>query len=393
MKKIIFVDDEIKIIDGLKRMLHPMRKEWDMEFVDSGQKALDLFEKNHYDIIVSDMRMPETDGLTLLTKIAAKYPDTVRIILSGFADKNIIMNSVGVAHQYLAKPTQPDIIKNTVERILRVREILSDERLKKNVGQIRNVPSLPLLYHKITQHLLSQNPSIKTVADIIAQDLGMSAKILQMVNSSFFGVSQHVKDITQAMTILGIETVKTLVLSLGLFSQMETDKVASLRLNRLWNHSINVANLAKKIAQFENASQLIIDNAYISGMLHDIGRLVMGNEFTVTYKEVIQNAETGVMDMLSAERKFFHTSHCEVGAYLMGLWGFENSIIEAVLFHHDYLHIPPEEFSPACFVFAANQIEIETNPAASIGKPIITGNDFKKIKILKNYDKWKKNFS
>ena len=113
-KRILFVDDEPMILQGLQRMLRPLRDEWDMVFVDGGEKALAAMAESTFDVVVTDMRMPVMNGAQLLTEIRKRHPSTVRLILSGHADKDLVSQCLGVAHQYISKPCDPEQLKTTI---------------------------------------------------------------------------------------------------------------------------------------------------------------------------------------------------------------------------------------------------------------------------------------
>ncbi|MBC8317540.1 MAG: response regulator [Desulfobulbaceae bacterium] len=115
-KRILFVDDEPNILVGLRRMLRSLRKEIDMEFAESGKEALQVMSKASFDVVVSDMRMPGMDGAELLTEVRRLYPDTIRIILSGYAAAEAIMRTETIVHQFLHKPCEPQNIKDTLLR-------------------------------------------------------------------------------------------------------------------------------------------------------------------------------------------------------------------------------------------------------------------------------------
>ena len=145
MINILFVDDEPNILEGLQRMLRPMRREWQMSFAKSGAEALETLGANEIDVIVSDMRMPGMDGARLLHEVREKHPHVVRLILSGYSEKEMIMKSVGAAHQYLAKPCDADVLKTTVQRACALRDFLENESLRRLVSQLHSIPSLPSL--------------------------------------------------------------------------------------------------------------------------------------------------------------------------------------------------------------------------------------------------------
>ena len=216
--KIIFVDDELNVLSGLRRMLRPMRGQWDMTFAGSGREALKVLTEKDCDIIVTDMRMPDMDGAQLLYKVKELYPQMVRIALSGYTSNETILRSVGPVHQFLSKPCNAQVLKTTIIRVRSCLDLLTNEKLQGLISQLETLPCMSSLYNILIEELQSDDASIDKIGKIISQDLGMSAKILQLVNSAFFGVRQHVTGISQAVSFLGLNTVKTLVLQRDLFS-------------------------------------------------------------------------------------------------------------------------------------------------------------------------------
>ena len=223
-RKILFVDDEPKVLISIRRMLHSLRKEWDMQFAESGPEALSILAQDPFDVIVTDMRMPGMDGAQLLTEVKQNYPQMVRIVLSGHADKEMIYKSVRPAHQYLSKPCDADLLKLTVSRACTLREMLTQDSLKKVVSEMDSLPSLPSLYAEIMEELRKEDASIQKIGEIISRDLGMTAKILQLVNSAFFGIPRHIENSAQAVNLLGMNIVKALVLTMEVFSEFEQNK-------------------------------------------------------------------------------------------------------------------------------------------------------------------------
>ncbi|MGO9689473.1 MAG: response regulator, partial [Syntrophobacteraceae bacterium] len=184
MKSILFVDDEPMVLDGLRRMLRGMRNEWEMEFVTNGHDALKILDTKRFNVIVTDMRMPGMDGCQLLNHVKELHPQLVRIVLSGHSDKDMILKSIGPAHQFLSKPCDAETIKTTVARVCSMREIMEDETLIKVVSAVESLPSLPEFYSEVVDEVNSAEGSLDRVGEIISRDSGMSAKILQLVNSA-----------------------------------------------------------------------------------------------------------------------------------------------------------------------------------------------------------------
>lgn len=332
-KRILFVDDEINILKSLKRMLRPMRDQWAMEFALGPHNALHVLKKEMFDVIVTDMRMPNMDGAKLLDIVKKKYPGTVRIILSGHSDQESVMKSVKTAHQYLPKPCKKEVLINTVSRSLALKEVLNQAHLLELVGCIESMPSLPVLYGQLVEELRSPSASSSSVGNIISEDMGMTAKVLQLVNSSFFGMPRHVSSATEAVTMLGIDIMKALVLGIEVFS-MINEKSLVESVAKIHNHCVKTGAIAREIATLEKMGKHDIDNAVIASMLHDIGKLILIEHFPDKYNEVISLVIDKHLAAHEAENEIFCVSHALVGAHLLGLWGFPDAVVEAVAFHH-----------------------------------------------------------
>lgn len=333
-KRILFVDDEPMVLRGLQRTLRKMRESWDMAFASSAQEALAILDNNPMDVIISDMKMPEMDGTELLAQVKQRHPHVVRLILSGHVEQETTIKSVRFAHQCLSKPCDVEVLKQTLAKLFALRDILSDESIKKIVSQIESLPSLPAIYTQIMAEMQSDDPSIKNVGAIISRDISMTAKILQVVNSVFFGLPQKISNPQQAVMLLGLETIKSLVLSVKIFSEFSQKKNSWFNLDAIFNHSISVSAHAKSIVKSEKMDQEVINYSLMAGLLHDLGKLILATNFKDTYRQLLTESQNSTHELWELEHETFGTSHAEIGAYLMGLWNLENPIIEAIAFHH-----------------------------------------------------------
>ena len=333
-RRIIFVDDEPMVLKGLQRTLRKMRGEWEMTFTSSSKEALDILGSGSFDVIVSDLRMPEMDGMQLLAEVKSKHPQVVRIILSGQVEQESTFKSVQVAHQSLSKPCDADILKHTLNKLFGLRNLLEDEAIKRIVSQTETLPSLPEVYTEVISELQSSDPSVKKVGEIISADLAMTAKILQVVNSAFFGLVRKINNPKEAVMLLGTETIKALVLSVKIFSQFNQKKFAWFNFDELFNHSMSVSMFAQTISRQEHLDQTLVNHSLMAGMFHDLGKLILVTNFQEPYQKVLTEAGKTRQNLWDLEIERFGTSHAEIGAYLMGLWGLEYPVIEAIAFHH-----------------------------------------------------------
>lgn len=355
--RILFVDDEQNIMDGIQLLLRPLRNQWDMSFATSGTEALKLMETGPFDVVVSDMRMPGMDGAQLLAEVSRRSPETVRMILSGYSDQASVMRTVKLAHQYLSKPCPAEELKSAINKALRLREIIRSGPLKQFISRIESLPPLPHLYQQLMGELQNDNSSLQRIGDIISQDVAMTSSILRMVNSAFFGLPTHVSSLHHAVKLLGVETIRVLVLSIGLFSYAGTFSFANFSLERLWAHSTRVSCFCRTIAEVERQNAVVRDDCFIAGMLHDLGKLVLATTMPEDYREVLARVQGGGLRLHVAEREAFGVSHAEVGAYLLSLWGFKDSITEAVCWHHEPQRIISAGFSPLLVVAVANHFD------------------------------------
>ena len=134
--------------------------------------------------------------------------------------------------------------------------------------------------------------------------------------------------------LLGTETIKALVLSVKIFSEFNQKKFAWFNFDELFNHSMSVSMFAQTISKKEQLDQNIVNNALMAGMFHDLGKLILVTNFQEPYQKVLTEAGRTRQNLWDLEIERFGTSHAEIGAYLMGLWGLEYPVIEAIAFHH-----------------------------------------------------------
>ena len=309
------------------------------------------------DVIVSDMRMPGMDGWELLAEVKKRHPETVRLVLSGHADARSIMRAVGTAHQYLAKPCETRSLKDAITQTLMLRRHLSSDKLAGVVGRVDMLPSAPRAFQELLSCLQRPNATVADAARIISRDLAMTANVIKLVNSAFFGTRQPVSTADRAVAYLGLDTLGALVLGHGVFKTGPATQVKGLNIDRLWQHSRDVAAAARTIALAERMPAGKSDEAFLCGMLHDVGELVIASRLAEASE---QSAEAIKMQT--------HGHHAEVGAYLMGLWGFPNSIVEAVAFHDTPSEVPGEGLTLTRLVHIADRLVLARD-ALTTGEP------------------------
>ena len=376
MKKVLFVDDEPNILQGLRRMLRPLRKEWRMFFAEGAMEALAILDEQSIDIVVSDMRMPEYDGAYLLGEVQKRSPGTARIILSGHAEQEMAIRSVAATHQFLAKPCDAETLRETVQRTCQLREMMADPELQRVATELGRLPSVPSIYQAMTTEMSQPEPDIKSVAAIIADDLAMSAKILQLVNSAFFGLRRSVSSIEQAVTYLGLNVIRSLVLSQSAFRIFD-DVQGAESVGSLSRRGQQVGTLARAIARNATDNAVMSEEAFQAGMLHELGKLIIASELPAEQRRIDAALRDG-STRADADRAVLRVTHGELGGYLLGLWGLSDGIVEAIAYQAEPSRTALTGFAPvvAVHVAAALVAGAYRNPDFEVDEDWLTGLGF-----------------
>lgn len=353
--RVLFVDDEMNILQGLQRMLRSQRHEWEMEFAQGGAAAIEVLAREPYDVVVTDMRMPGMDGAELLRSVKERWPDAVRIVLSGNSQHENLLKCVDTAHQYLSKPCDPQALVQAVARSMRLRPLLQDKGLQRILAGLDTLPSLPGVYQKMVARISDPNASVREVGDVISEDLAMSAKILQIVNSAFFMLPRHVGSPGDAAVLLGLDVLRSLVLSTHVFRAASPQVAQALDLDALSRHSSMVAAFARRFAATCELDKRVRDEAFLAGLMHDVGKILLAQYDPKQLAKVQQRTADAAASHPEVERELIGTTHCHAGAYLLSVWGLPHSIVEAVAFHHAPAECVTEGITPLTCVHVAEE--------------------------------------
>lgn len=328
-QQILFVDDEPRVLRGLFRLLRDDR--WDLHTADSGDAALELLAHAPFDVIVSDYRMPGMDGITLLERVRDDHPETVRIVLTGDIDPVPALRSTAVAHQCLTKPCQPELIVAALERAQRLRVMLAQPELRQLIGRLGSLPSSPSLWSELQRRLSDPDSSAADIAAVISADVAMTTKILQLVNSSFMGLSRTVTSVAEAVAYLGVEMVRNLVVSVEIFRAFPTsDALRHFSIEALSRHGQACSQLA--FGQVRHHE--VRDHAAAAALLQDVGQLIHASCEPGAFGAILQRSVDEHRSLHEVEQEVLGFTHADIGAYLLTLWGLPPSVVDAVARHH-----------------------------------------------------------
>jgi putative nucleotidyltransferase with HDIG domain len=361
----MFVDDESFALEVLQRVFEPMRNEWHMEFVSSGADALVRLEQMPFDAVVSDLNMPNMNGVELLEKVSEQHPTVSRIILSSQADEELIFQSVSVAHQFISKTADPKALMKKIRKLVLMRQSKLNLELVETICAIEKLPSVPEVYCQLVDAIADPNTNLRDLAKIVERDGAISAKLLQLANSAFFGMRREVSGVADAITFLGMDTVRYLVLMVGVCEQFSATTFPRGFVEGIWNHSVQTANLARIIAEAEHTSLAMAEQSFVAGLLHDVGKLILAENFAKSYAEVLEFARTLQQPVWESERQILKATHGDVGAYLLDLWGLPDPVTRAVAQHHEPVAVEGEHISPLAIIHVANHLAHQMDGSAS----------------------------
>ena len=365
MKRVVFVDPDRDGLLKLKEAFEPQHKQWECFYASQAGKVLEVLEKGaNIDVVVCELALEDMDSIAFLAAIKERRPETVRIVLDSGKNAEAMLKASTVAHQFLAKPFNPRDLGILIQRAFLLRGHLRNNALRQRLHDTGAMPTLPTLYQQIVQEMHLPEPSIARIAAIVEKDVGMSAKLLQIVNSAAVGLTHSVSNITQAASLLGLNKLRTMVLVAEMYSLVDKTRMPKgFSADELWTHSLKVGEYARKIAEHEDVEDHIVDDSFMAGLLHELGLVILAMSLPEELNQALVLAREKQLMLFDAERKVLEATHAEVGGYLLELWGLPDQIVIGITFH-DYPSGVPEEnypsalpehnFTPLTAVHAAN---------------------------------------
>jgi putative nucleotidyltransferase with HDIG domain len=332
-------------------------------------------------VLVADVRMPGMDGAQLLRTVRERWPDTVRIVLSGAADLGDVVRLLPLAHQYLSKPCPAKRIEEVIERSLDLKAMLSKSVLRAVLGSTERLPAQPRVFSRLQVAMANEKISTREISRIIRADAMVTAKVLQIVNSAFFRPAKRVTSIEQAVTYLGFPAVRNLAMCAEIFAHRPSTGSVPLSLERLQQHSNRVAAVVHALTA---ETTWWNEDAVLSALLHDIGYWLLVQERPRELEKALEVAIAERIPMYEAETRVLGASHAEVGAYLLGLWGLPYPIVEAVARHHtpEVVRVGKFDVLAALAVAMAlsgtddSDVFLKTTPRSNVvGEPYLASRD------------------
>ncbi|HEV8541462.1 MAG TPA: response regulator, partial [Verrucomicrobiae bacterium] len=354
---ILLVVDEAAEVQTLTALFHAAAPERPVQTLTTEKEALAALEKDDFEAVFADLRSGALAGTQFLHEVWKVRPKAVRFLLGTSIDSDVMVTCVLGAHHFLPKPLDIPALQAALHRADSMNRLLRNERIQSLVSRMRTLPSRPSLYLELMRELRSSNASATTVGELVAKDLAISARLIQVVNSAYYGLQQQVSDPSAAVLLLGLETTSSLVLSIEAFARFDKVKPLYFSMDQVWKHCQSVAQSAKRIAELLSNDLEVARNAYTAGLLHDIGKLALALNFEEQYHGALKLAEKQKLLPSEVESQVFGANHAEAGAYLLSQWGLPLPIVEAVADHHLPAREVNKVFSAATALHIAERLE------------------------------------
>jgi HD-like signal output (HDOD) protein len=330
MKRVLFVDEDTATVATLRSAFHQPNSPWDAVFVHSGEEALEQLAAEHFDAIISEMRMPRMDGPQLLAKVRERHPDVVRLCLSGTTDDEGFLRAVPVTHQFLSKPCNPDAVREVVERACSLGSILGNPAIRQLISHLDALPSTPQTFQQLSEAIARPTAHTADISEIVSHDRALCVKTLQIVNSALYRRNAPITAISAAINYVGLEMLKSLALSACMFTALDAAPATGKLLADLQSRSLRKARFAHALLDGQHGA----DEAFTAALLLDVGEAVLAFGDPEKFARMIALARERGAPRHAVEPECFGVAHPQVGACLLGLWGLPLELIEAVAHHH-----------------------------------------------------------
>lgn len=356
-RRILFVGDNPQWLEEFQNRFSAAGAIWSSEFAQSGAEGVTRISEAAFDAVIAEVQLPDCSGVEFLDEVILRQPKALRIVHSELVASEDSLKSLGRAHHHVAGPCTKAVVTKLLHEALTMESWLPSAAVQRLLTEMKHVPSPPALYLQITEELKSPGASVENIANLIAQDPALTAKLLQLANSAMYGLQLTVSNPIEAVGYIGLETTQALVLLAQTFSQFDQSQLGDFSIETLWQHSVWTGHFARRIALKELCDPDLVSQAFVAGLLHDIGKLLLAANLPREFSSALELAQMQNRSAWEAEAQVFGANHAELGGCVLGIWGLPAPIVDAVAYHHFPIRLLTQPFGPLTATFAANIFE------------------------------------
>ena len=321
--KALFVGDEPLLRDICQPLSEKLQGTYRIYHANASNQAVALIRQQRFDVVATDLTAPGADGLQFLSQAVFHQPDCPRIIIADETDR-VKVAGLLVGHRYFSKPCDVDALGDLLFRLASFRNVVCNDKIRRLIGGLGSLPAPPETFLKLEKLLDSRNASLQEVAELVEQDPVLTAKLLQIVNSAHIGAPTRVFSVGIAVQMLGLAMVRILALGLHTFTAYNRRAGKTPAPSELWDHSLRVATNARRIARHNRFTQASCERAFLAGLLHDVGRIVVHASAPQECSEITELVRRCEIPSVIAEAQRFAATYADIGAYLLALWGIDD---------------------------------------------------------------------
>ena len=357
MPTVLIVDKDERFLSDASASIRRNAAGWNVLECHSANAALEQLEHGSIDLVISNLNLSQVGECEqLLRTVAERFPASNRILSLGANEKSAVIENLGVLNGVLATEDIENVSQSVV-RFYALRRHLASPRLREVVNRVHKLPVLPDRFQKLESLLSKEDYRQGELIEIVSGDPSIAAQVLRVGNSAVYARRGNVSTLAQAITLLGTTTVRTIVLTAGLFGSVPKKTVREFGLDALWEHLVRVGRYSQLMARKALLGGEISDQAFAAGLLHDIGKLVLVQCFPDEYREALKIRDADQIPLDEAEEQVFNAHHGEIGAYLLGIWNMPEGLLEAALYHHHPMACQCRDISVLGLVCAANAVD------------------------------------
>ncbi len=340
-------------VSGLARDLFLLDEHIETTLRSDAPGALALLDAENFDAIAVDFRLPG-DVPGLLGTIANRHPSLIRLVIADNPGDPLFAHAAHLAHCLLPRPCDAGAIHEVLHETIATTRRMRDPALSTAVAGILALPESPAMRRELLSLLADDEASVEHIEEAVEKNPAIAAKLLQISNSAYYGSRGSVASIGEAVSMLGLDTVRGIVTSAHLFEAMPAAALKEVPVAEIWNHSVSSAVMVRRIAWHVRAGVNVNRAAFTAALLHDVGKLVMALAHGEAYSELRRRPPTRPL-WQDEERAFGH-HHGTAGALLLELWGLPSVVVESVALHHTPHRARENTISPLTLVHLANAL-------------------------------------
>ncbi len=359
---------------------------WEVTSTSDGKQAISKLENESWDAIVAKQDLPDMVGSELLLHVSKCTADGLRVLIVGNKDDAGSFDASNSAHRIISTPIKLDTFNNMLKNSIELRQTISNDRIRSIVSSVSSLPTLPEIYEKLVSEMNKEDVSVQNISNLISQDIGLSAQMLKMANSAYFGLSQRISSVTQAVNMLGMQTVSTIVCATSVFDKNSVSAVEGYSIEHIRDKCLRVATSARTLAHSFGMPSQVVEDSLLAGALHDVGKLLMLGHFKNEFKDAIDIVNSQQMPLYLAEIEVLGVHDAQLGAYLLSSWGFCDPIVEAVAMQYTPDKTPVPELNALCAVYLASVFHTHENARGNILNESVSGEYLESLGLTSQTD-------